>query len=110
MAEVSAEEICGKRLEGIPIALIQQIKALKVFDEPSYIEAGRLYNLLKKIKDQFCVYFAPEKERAYEEHKRICDKEKTIIEPITERMGWLEAEMGGYIRRKKQKDVRNSGE
>lgn len=64
---------------------IKEINIPMITTREDYVEAGGVFTYLHQMKKKIENYWAEPKQKAYEAHKQICQKEKEMISVVEER-------------------------
>ena len=75
---------------------------LVVSTDDEYKEAGEFGRMLKGKMADVKSFFEPMKKAAHDAHKQICDREKTMLEPLKNAETILKQSMGAYALKKEQ--------
>lgn len=99
------------------VALQKELTAMEEFamsivveNEEDYGKAAEFGRLVKEKTAQVKEFFAPMKQTAHEAHKQICNKEKSMLQPLSNVEKILKETMGGYVLKKEQEKARQQEE
>lgn len=90
--KTSAEQDLQGKLEQLDV----DIRALAVVDGESYQLAGAMGIAVRNITKEIKSYFKPSKDFAYAQHKTLCHKEKSYLDPLKEWESTLKGKMNLY--------------
>jgi hypothetical protein len=98
------------------LELVQNATGLKVVDTQTFTDgAAMLKAVVEKLRG-WREAIAPAKEAAHQAHKRICDLEKTVAEPLMHVESYLRKQLTSYtseqerIRREEEAELRREAE
>ncbi len=80
-----------------------QAEALTIESDDDYAFAGEFGKLLKQKAAQVTTFFKPMKDSAYQAHKAICDREKTMLTPLRNAEKTVKRTMGDYLMEQERK-------
>lgn len=75
------EEI--QAVEQKAVAILDQARALVVTDQAEYVLAGEFIVGCKTLVSEIKTFFKPMKDAAFQAHRTICDKETSVLKPVT---------------------------
>lgn len=90
--KLSEEQNLQGKLEQLDL----DIRALAVVDGNSYQMAGEMGVSIKNMSKEIKSYFKPSKDLAHAQHKELCQKEKSYLDPLKDWESTLKAKMNGY--------------
>ena len=99
-----------KQANGIEL----QAEMMAVSDDNTYKAAGEFGRLIKQRTSDITDFFKPLKDAAHKTHKEICDKEKSMLDPLKNAEKILKKEMGDYAaaveRKRREEEARIKAE
>lgn len=78
------------------LELVHNATGLKVTDNESFIEGAAMLKAVVEHLRKWKEAIAPAKEAAHQAHKKICDLEKTVSEPLTQVESYLRRQLSAY--------------
>lgn len=72
-------------------------EAFIITSDDDYKAAGEFGTMLKKKAAEVTSFFKPMKDSAYQAHKAICDREKTMLAPLKNAESIIKKSMSGYL-------------
>lgn len=83
-------------LEGAAMGWPEQAEALQVVDQASHTTAAECLLSIAGLERQIKSHHAPLKADAHALHKRICDAENRLLEPLTRARRLISPKLSGY--------------
>lgn len=74
-----------------------------ILSDEDYVKAGEFGKLLKQKAAEVITFFKPMKDSAYQAHKAVCDREKTMLTPLKNAEKSIKRAMSNYITEKERK-------
>lgn len=84
--------------------------SIKVNDDQDYSKAVEFGRLVKEKSAQVKEFFAPMKKTAHDAHKQICDREKTMLQPLVNTEKILKTQLRDFVMKKEQERARQEEE
>lgn len=99
-----------KQVNGIEL----QAEMMTVSDDAGYKAAGEFGRLIKQRTSDITGFFKPLKDAAFKSHREICDKEKSMLDPLKNAEKLLKKSMGDYAaeveRKRREEEARIKAE
>ena len=80
-----------------------QAESLVIQSDEDYAFAGEFGKMLKKKASQVTTFFKPMKDSAYQAHKAVCDREKSMLTPLRNAEKTVKQVMSAYIAEQERK-------
>lgn len=80
--------------------LEQVAEALPVTNDEEYERAGEFGKMLKAKAGEVTSFFKPMKDAAYKAHKEVCEREKTMLAPLSKAERIIKHSMSAYYEEK----------
>lgn len=78
-------------------------EAMLVTNDAQYQDAAEFGKAIKAKANEITAFFKPMKDAAHKAHKEVCDREKTMLEPLTKAETILKRAMGEYLSEQEKK-------
>jgi len=89
-------------LERSVTAIELEAESIVIETDADYSTAAEFGRRVKQAAAEVTAFFRPIKEAAHRAHKTVCDREKTMLKPLTSAEAALKKTMGAYALRKEQ--------
>ena len=83
-----------------------QAESLVIQTDEDYAFAGEFGKMLKKKASQVTTFFKPMKDSAYQAHKAVCDREKSMLTPLRNAEKTVKQVMSAYIAEQERKRLK----
>lgn len=80
-----------------------QAEALVVENDDDYRQAAEFGKTIKQKATVVTEFFKPMKDSAYQAHKAVCDREKTMLKPLKNAEAIVKKTMGAYVTEQERK-------
>ena len=98
-AEIVKEKAIQKEVSLVEI----QAKEMVISSEEEYEKAAEFGKQIKEKAKVVTDFFKPLKDSAYQAHKAVCDREKTMLKPLQEAEKILKKSMSAYYQEQERK-------
>ena len=98
-AEIVKEKAIQKEVSLVEI----QAKEMVISSEEEYEKAAEFGKQIKEKAKVVTDFFKPMKDSAYQAHKAVCDREKTMLKPLQEAERILKKSMSAYYQEQERK-------
>lgn len=98
-AELASEQELGQEITDIEF----RAEAFVVASDEEYASAAEFGKLLKQKAKQVTDFFKPMKDNAYQAHKAVCDREKSMLVPLRNAEKIIKKAMGDYTLEQERK-------
>ena len=98
-AEIVKEKAIQKEVSLVEI----QAKEMVITSEEEYEKAAEFGKQIKEKAKVVTDFFKPMKDSAYQAHKAVCDREKTMLKPLQEAERILKKSMSAYYQEQERK-------
>jgi len=105
MSVAAIPSIDPPAIEQKAITIVERAKALQITNNEQRETACELGRNIAALDKEAELFFKPMKEKAWEAHKEICTKEKTVRDPLQEAKRYLSREIGTFDQRMEEERV-----